>query len=470
MGNKIMKKVLYLILLSSLLFLACLEDPSPEDLGNFFAFDFKLDKDYRVDADLLAVRQYCNVWVEKGSGLTNSQIQELADQYNNHIHEQMIAAFGINNISYAGRSFSDVMKFADFLGNNDGKLCILLLDIQDNYQKGVNNSYIAGYFWSGDFIKNMPGSNGRDMIYIDTYPGMENPKEAYNTLAHELQHLMNYVTSVAIRNNRSMDLWINEGLAAAAEWIYSGQSQSRINWYNNDPTGLIAKGNNFFSWNNRANDHLNANMDNYATVFIFFQWLRLQPGSNIYRKIISSTHTDYRSVVGALDTYSDWDTVLKTWFAANYINAADGPYGYKNDDPLLMSIKAPVPSSIESSVRLAPGEGVYSKTDSAPNVSGTTAFIKYSYLNKETAQVRDNLFYQGGALLTYNANPNRTGAIEQGVTTGIPAATANVNIVSMDYSLSLKSSLFSGAYRIDAGDFLRASGSKRDPYNKECNR
>jgi len=477
-----MKKLFLIIFVLSLIFISCdlFTSGTFEQRGNFWAFNFRNNRAYKVDAELLYQGVYCNVWVEKKSGAGAEQARLIANEYDNNIYNKMIENFSMRNFNYNGFSFDNIMDFADWLGDNDRKLCILLLDIRDNYKKGVNDSYIAGYFWSGDLVFSTSGifgssSNERDMIYIDTNPGMENGlvEEAYRTLAHEMQHLMNFVTSVLTRyedinNSRyvySMDTWIDEGLSSAAEWVYSGRhSQSRIDWFNLNGMGdyrkgLIDQGNNFFVWGNRENESSYAVLDDYATVYLFFQWLRLQAGSDIYKKIISSSYIDHEAVTIVLDEtlpgrgYSKWDVVLKTWLAANYINAPDGAYGYRND-PALVDVRIPAPSSINKTLLLAPGEGVYSLANTNPNPVGQGANIRFAYLANN---VLADFYNMPSVMLTYNINSYfnpetyNKGARETGITTGIPIPPSSV-VFSGGRSAA---SADSGPYRIDAGDLLR---------------
>jgi len=428
--------------------------------GNFWASNFETNKDYRVTAVLLWEGIHCNVWVETSSGINVTQAWQIAEEYDNYIYPRMLEAFGIDDVEYKGEKFSNIMEFADWLGDQDGKLCILLLDIKDGYHPVTKRSYVAGYFWSGDLL-GVDGSNGRDMIYIDTKPGLEKPenfKEAYKTFAHEMQHLMNYATSIA-RGRSNMDTWIDEGLSSAAEWVYSGEySADRIDWFvkngrdDNITKGLIDQGNNFFVWNNRRNESQYAVHDDYATVYLFFQWLRLQSqGTGIYRDIINSSKNNHEAVVSAMSKYSgfssDWQTLLKTWLAANYINAGSGDYGYMNDLEL-KDVKIPFPSSINVNVSLAPGEGVYSIAKTVPNLTGQGENIRNAYL---TSVLSDN-YLPDSAMLTYNINTNwRIGAAELGKTTGVP-------VLSDKSALVHRRSAFSenqGPYRIDAGEMLR---------------
>ena len=439
--------------------------------GNFWAVNFKNNKHYRVDAVLAYEGTNCKVYAEKSANVSNVQAKAMADEYDKNIFPKMVNAFSMKNFSIEDGSesynFTDIMKFASWFVDGDGKLCILLLDIKDDYKKGVNNSYVAGYFWGGDFT-NRNGSNGRDMIYIDVNPGLDpdNIKDTYKTLAHEMQHLMNFATSLVLmveeKRSELMDTWVDEGLASAAEWVYSGEyEKARINWFKNNGnyyengnkamTGLIDKGNTFFVWDNRGKENQYAVLDDYATVNIFFQWLRLQSNDSIYRDIITSEYYDYQAVTSAfaihVPTINTWDKLLSSWFAANHINAPSGLYGYR-DETDLKDIKVPAPASLTLTLSLAPGEGVYSKTSINPNFNGI-GNIKYAYLSSSTMS---SYHSANSTLLTYNANIKTDGSSENGSTTGVPIAASSVDTVSID-----RSAVYAPErpYRIDAGEMLR---------------
>ncbi|MCL2442328.1 MAG: hypothetical protein FWD13_02550 [Treponema sp.] len=449
------------VIISSLVLFSC----NPFGLHNsdtviFWAYDFKKNVNYRIHAQLLAEGQFCNVWVERGSGITAEQAWLIADEYDTNIHLQMIDVFGYENPVYDGEYFSDIMEFAFWLsGSNENKLCILLLDIRDTYQKGVNDSFIAGYFFGRDFFSGQY-SNSRAIIYIDTNPGMEASRidSVKKTIAHEVQHLINYVTSVLLIENKTrighMDAWIDEGLSSAAEYICFGHLTSRINWFIDNGAGesirgLIDKGNNFFVWGNYEKENIYALLDDYSTVYLFFQWLRLQSGgTDIYRNIITSPYRNHEAVVSAIKDYPDWETLLKTWLAANYINAKDGPYGYM-DESALTCIKVPAPTSIGINVELFPGEGVYSAATTISSLPSPGLNIRYAGLDKDSAQVSDINVFPNGVLLTFNANTNRAGASEKGITTGIPIY---VNTLSTGRSAR---PVLNGPFPIGGTDILR---------------
>jgi len=453
--ESILKKNILVICIFSFLLFSC-DTNSPREIplfGNFWAIDFaNNNKFYRIDADLIYSGDNCNIWAEKGRGISREKAKEIADEYE-IMYSKLVNKFSKQDFMYAGRTFPELTKFADWLGNNDGKICILLLDIKDNYKEGVNDAYIAGYFNPNDLLNNYY-SNKRDMIYIDVFPGINNMKELYNTLAHELQHLMNFASSYISRQSGNsvylLDTWVDEGLASAAEFVYSGEhSENRIHHYEEDRTGLLKRGNNFFVWNSRKNEHINAVLDDYSTVYLFFHWLRLQAeadnNNDIFKNIIYSNNTNHSAVVNAVTGYSDWGTLLRDWMAANFIGSPTGRHGYHNDDRLNKLKINYAPAGI-TSFQLLPGEGIYSSLTGSftPVDTGNLRYISLS------SSGINSIFSaaSGNTLLTFNINTNIKDSAEIGAATGsVPA----VNIVPLNAGLLPSSS---GAYRIDAGDLL----------------
>jgi len=453
-----------------------------ESLGtrDFWAQNAVTGTFYRINADKLAENSICEVWAEKGSGVTAATARSIAGEYTNNIYTKMIGAFGWSeNVKLQNKQIKkmNTMEFAHYLATGEtssAKLTILLLDIKDGYQTGVNESYVAGYFYQYDiFYSSLPlgyRSNKLDMIYIDTNPGLINSEkisEAYMTLAHEMQHLMNFVSSIAYRVKSNtiyaMDTWIDEGLSSAAEWLYLGRhNDSKVGWFtfNGDGksiNGKIDVGNNFYVWNNRVTEaDPYPILDDYATVYLFFQWLRLQTNANIYKEIIKSEDYDNKAVINAFNNitspaYSSWESMLRDWLAANNTPSAAGRNCYKSD-AALKDIKVSYAPLSLTSLDLYPGEGVYSYSASSPSVTPLGS-IKYEY------------FSGTKTLLTYNENPvnnvkDITSLIETGTTTGLkPPASI---VVSGNFNLKLGSSGISGPFPIGMGDVIS--------FNKNTNR
>ena len=461
-----MKKINSLLFLIPLLFFSCDLFQVLEE-GDFWAQNLSgnFTSHYRVYADLAVSGTYCNIWVEKDSDLRLEDVQRMAVIFDTIIYPKMIEYFSLDEFTYSGRTFNNTLEFADWLGDGDGKLCILLLDIKDNYEKGEHDAYTAGYFSSYDLSSGYR-SNRRDIIYIDIDPGMKsiyNIEEAYKTIAHETQHLMNYAARVK-KGNFSIETWLDEGLSSAVEYILMEEhSIERYDWFfsNGAPhfRGLIDKGNNFYVWRNRTSESVYAVMDDYATVYMFFQWLRIQAGDPfIYKKIISSEYHNYNAVLNALNSYPgmefpDWETLLKTWHAANYINAESGLYGYKGE-PEFRNRRIPVMLEMPESFSLYPGEGIYSLiTNEGFTKPSEPSNIRYTSINVSSPGTNDFEFKDGDILLTYNINLTGSGVDNSGITTGFPPPSSPPRIISM--ARSLMSTSLTGPFRIGINDWIR---------------
>ncbi|MDR0877622.1 MAG: hypothetical protein LBN21_06185 [Treponema sp.] len=415
--------------------------------NSFYAQNFTNNKFYEVKAEMLVEGDYCVVWAEQSAKVSLTIAKNIAYDYDHNIYPKMIEAFSSNEgydviVDEEIKHFGNILDFANWLAKGDagdGRLTILLLDIKDGYTLS-GNSYTAGYFWRDNFLGSH-FSNEADMIYVDTYPNNLNLPESRATIAHELQHLINYATSVYIDRQQPVDTWIDEGLSSAAEYLYlENHPFGRYGWFINDLEGTIARGNNFFVWGNHK-DIPNAILDDYGSVYLFFQWLRLQNGGDpgIYKQVITSPYPDERAVTAAAaktlpangPDYGKWETLLGTWLAANYIRNPSGPYGYLSDPTLsrpdvwankVWSIQVP-----ENTLDLAPGEAVYSaisgQSFTPPADSGDN--ILYAGItqakNKNAGGITAEPPYSGDMLLTFNGNTLFNGPPEPGFLTGGPA-------------------------------------------------
>jgi hypothetical protein len=465
------KKLLFLLIIFSF-FYSCStgtgdDDDGDDDQeldGNFWAHDFTTDKRYRIQADKIAEGTNCTVWAEKKSSTDAEIAQNIVNEFDSKIHQIMLDNFGFNfeqnSLTY------NTLSYADYLGDKDGKLCILLLDIKDGSGR-ENSAYVAGYFWAGDLLQGQY-SNNRDMVYINKIDNMDKIGTVYSTIVHELQHMMNYVTSDRVRSKKIMDTWIDEGLSSAAEWIYTGiHPENRWEWYNRSGYGrgessLIEKGNNFFVWGNRTDEYVDAVLDDYATVYLFFQWLRLQFGISVYKDIIMSDYSDYRAVTNAVsldNKYTDeWALLLRDWLAANYFNYHEGIYGYM-DEPDLKAIKSHyLPEHLGSSYKLYPGEGVYSYVKVQMNVPPSSEDIVYIGMRMSNSEGIPNLYSYGSelytntenGLLSYNVNTNKNGIRKDDV-----IVTGSVPSASIKPSYNQISNNFSELFAISGTDMLK---------------
>jgi hypothetical protein len=450
----------------------------------FWAYNFVTKKSYQLHANLLYIGEKCLIYAENGSPVTKTDAAELSREYDEKIYNIM-EIFGETNFTVDGKLYKNTLEYASSVTKDTNKkLTILLLDIKDGYMPGPNSSYIAGYFDPNNFYTGHD-SNKKNMMYIDTYPGLSNKNEMYSTLAHELQHLVNWVNSILKRPSGylhpyGMDTWINEGLSMMAEYIYQGAPlASRINWFNDDKEGTIAWGNNFYVWDNFQSDadYPDAVLDDYATAYMFFHWLYLQANknNNLLKEIGLAPYYDYRAVTEKAESiqfgWSDWETLLKTWMAANYINDAGSVYGYRGEEAFEnIVIRSPLlkQSDVNKKIQLLPGEGVYSTITGAPFTPGSPApnnpNIKYAGLDKSASLVNDTgLSYTGDVLLTFNKRTIDSYNSSDRVFTeeGFLASREDHEILSGELpeppisSIGRFAAYYSSRVRIDANDLLR---------------
>ena len=480
--------------------------------NKFFAQDMTTGNFYTLLADpIYDEGKYCEVWAERGSNVSITTAQKVADQFDEEIYAKLEPVFGFKSAILDGEPINrDTLSFANwFCAKDSDKIIILILNIKDGNNSNV---YTAGYFSPLDFLGYDPSyynetwfSNECPMLYINAKM-LNDLDDLYTTIAHETQHLMSFTADLAIRSNWSVtdsgarltkinqqDVWINEGLSAAAEYIYSGDySPERVGWFCSDPRKSMTQGNNFYVWGNYSSDPYTI-LDDYATVYFFFQWLRIEAGGDeqIYNKIIKSKKLDVDAVVDAT-AYSNWGPLLRDWMADNYLSSEDpsGFYGeiepkylsYEDDDGDEITVERiffldwlfDIWEENRTEWSLAPGEGVYTKSEdwpkpppsNAPNVrhAGLKAG---SAISESATLVTGYDDYDSGALLSYNINKTKTAGRETcyplgQIVTGQNGSVSGSQPVPRSMAPWQTGSVPGGPYKISAADMLRINGNRAD--------
>jgi hypothetical protein len=345
---------------------ACVQEPEdPSTLSatrTFWSTNIVTSGSEQLDADKIGETAHCAVYAERAAlnsrYVTVSQGQNIANTYETIIHPTITTNFG---------------EPADV--DNNGKIILLLLDIKDGYSEATkNDGYVGGYF-DPAHMRKQSKSNGADMLFIDVSPQDAGSTGFYATIAHELQHLINYSQTV-VKGKNQKDLWINEGLSTAAEYLYGVAAPSpsddsawgdpcgrvewavAVNWDIINGFGTPDKLDNFFVWDNKLSD--------YATAYLFFQWLRIHANSSgIYKDIVDDSQKDFNAVANAAQKYIQadsslgitewtWENLLGIWHASNfYSNTTTGLLGYKNFSVITDTLARFQRYSTEQSLSLA---------------------------------------------------------------------------------------------------------------------
>jgi len=268
-----------------------------------------------MSATLLYSGSHADVWVNNNE-ITSDEAAQLGKEFDNKIYSSDVDNFG---------SPSDI--------DQNGKVNILCYDIQDGFSG--SGGYVAGYFSPQD-LSNVSYSNRSEIFYIDTYPLMgigssKDVSQAYSTLAHEFQHMINFNQKVFVQGLTDTDTWMDEGLSMAAEQIYTGEAlQDRIDYYNEDSD--ITNGHSLLYW-----DYDGDVLANYSLSYLFMEYLKDQcgRGNSIFKELINDPHSDYQAVQDIIHKYVgeniSFGQFMTDFRAALVLKQDTGLYGFKGD-------------------------------------------------------------------------------------------------------------------------------------------
>ncbi|MBD3274437.1 MAG: hypothetical protein GF372_03960 [Candidatus Marinimicrobia bacterium] len=156
--------------------------------------------------------------------------------------------------------------------DNNNKIFILLLDIEDAYTEEAGGSYVAGYFDPLDLRSTTGegGGNYSEILYIDTDPGLsQNFNQTITTAAHELQHLLH---AGADANEMT---WLNEGMSEVTAHLFGLQARP-FSFFLDDPNRTLTR----FEY-----DDENVVSD-YAKVGLWTLYLYTQFGTEFLRDVV----------------------------------------------------------------------------------------------------------------------------------------------------------------------------------------
>lgn len=321
----------------------------------------------------------CNIWLEKADShnISDESVTELGMEYDVAIHDRMTKAFG-----------------EVYDRDNDGKMAILLYDIQDEYE--TSGAYVGGFFMSGDLTGD--SLNCMDVIHIDTFPSIPESgdlSEVKSTMVHELQHLIekSYCVKACVGE---LPVWVNESLSMAAEHMIYGVLDDRIQYYNTQAY-----------WNTPLadwNDDINQSLSNYAYSYLFGQYLRTQTenftggGEELYRHIIQSEKRNALCVEQAMKKFYPYISIgdiFRNFYIALTLNEESGLYGFNGDSDF--STVQPKLHESTSSVSLSNGASIIKRmtqqnfTPADEQPFGTLRYAAFSAGGDEVDMPRANI-------------------------------------------------------------------------------
>lgn len=202
-------------------------------------------------------------------------------------------------------------------GRGDGKTHFLMCDIQDGWTG--TGSYVAGFFYSVDVDPNtgaVSSSNRRDMLYIDSYPGLyfngrRRTSTALSTLSHEFQHLIHW-------NYDPYEVtFFNEGLSEYSEFLCGFELRSPLGYFGNPNVALTL-------WNNVIED--------YSRAALWTRFVAEQYGTTFLRNFVQNPNTGIPAFEQALaqsGVSKSFSTTLQNFFTANWLGSGASDPGLR---------------------------------------------------------------------------------------------------------------------------------------------
>ncbi|MGQ9850115.1 MAG: hypothetical protein ACUVSU_08720 [Aggregatilineaceae bacterium] len=188
-----------------------------------------------------------------------------------------------------------------------------------------------------------PASAGRPTIYLSLDQAPPGSEEYLTTLAHESQHLLQYLADANERR------WLNEGLSQLSEHL-NGFDPQAIG-IENVSRFLAAPDHHLSGWLFDDRDMAR----NYGAAYLFLLYLYERFGLGVIQAVASHPADGLASIQAVLAGYSgapDVDRVFADWVLANLLDdpyVGDGRYYYRTLD---------LPSSIVPQTLTVPLQGI----------------------------------------------------------------------------------------------------------------
>ena len=244
---------------------------------------------YTISATLQLASEHAYWYIDDEIEASRDDLERAAEAFETRVHPAVVGSLG------------------DFWNpgvDNDPHLTILHTPLMG----------AAGYYGSRDEYPRQthPGSNEREIIYMhsDLRPGTP----AYmKVLAHELQHAVHW------NQDAGEDSWVNEGMSEVASEL-AGYSASFVEAFLDDPGTQL----NYWS------DASDTTAPHYGASTLFLSYLAQHYGGNAgLRELVSGPGDGANGIEAYLEKYdATFLGVFADWVVANYVDAAEGPYGY----------------------------------------------------------------------------------------------------------------------------------------------
>lgn len=369
------------------------ENTTVELLVDENSFETKTEKTEKVYSG-----EHCNVFFVRNGGfdITRSQLSSVFETLGNLFDEKIFP-----NITDILGKFSYSTRYTNAITCPE-KVNIVVADLYYDWKKTkVENGGVYGYYCIADLLKNH-SCNQDAIIYLDSYFLSKSPESVYSTMAHEFNHMLNYMNK-GLENELEFSTWYTEMLSALADAMFENYLVENLTEKQSIAYDRIQF---FNTWHNLGFSTWRSGTDycpfgdvyiSYGNVFAFGNFLAKNYGGfDLIKEIATNRCVDEDSIEQAVrkisgksgitfkDILKDFSCAFVSYFFKDYsipslrkkvvypkneniYLPSIGWYGYylrsqKNDDFFTNS-------------------GIYSYFNAAPVVLGQYGFLLYECLD-----------------------------------------------------------------------------------------
>ncbi len=303
------------------------------DQERFWVYNLQSKSFDTVRAELKAVGAISYVWVALGewnnNHVTATEVDAILTALERSTSTSSLdSTKGILQINRLAYGDPPNINTSFQKGRGDGKTHFLICDIQDGWSG--TGSYVAGFFFNVDVDPNTGRtdvSNRRDMLYIDSYPGLyfngrRRTSTALATLSHEFQHLIHW-------NYDPFEVtFFNEGLSEYAEFLCGFDLRSPLGYFGNPNVALTL-------WNNVIED--------YSRAALWTRFAAEQYGTTFLRNFVQNSNTGIPAFEQALaqsGVTKSFTTTMQNFFLANWLGSSASDPSLRYATPLAGRPKA----------------------------------------------------------------------------------------------------------------------------------
>jgi len=269
----------------------------------FWLVDHAANRYFTTTATLSVLTSNFCVWVEKGASVDQKSLKTSIMRFEREIYPRLMEIFGPD----APWPWSDSC-----------------LHIFNGFIPGV-----GGYFSGSDSYPRQvfPYSNEKKVLYINLGAVSPGTKAYIPILAHELQHLLHW------HIDRNEDTWVNEGLSEMAELLSGLYLDASTRSFAVRPDIQLT------SWP----DSPDAAYPNYGASFLFMAYFRERFGEEAFRRLVKSPLNGQHAFNEILAPHGlSFEDLFADWVLANYFDAPDSGYGYRELNPQPPEVSATI--------------------------------------------------------------------------------------------------------------------------------